>query len=93
MWLCIPSEPGADLLKLVSVEPSPQSTSTDQSASGPGSVKEPSAKEWFSPSFELWSAAAVTLGATLVTCTATVAYPESWSAGSASCSVTVTVTV
>ena len=71
MYVCVwlPSEPTSDAVKVVCVEPSPQFTSTDQSASGPGSLKEPSEKEWLSPSFELWSAAEVTLGATLATWT------------------------
>src|SRR5947208_13482996 len=53
----------------VANEPSPQSTETVQSASEPGSVKEPISNECEAPSFELWSAAAVTLGATLATAT------------------------
>ena len=59
-------------MKVVCALPSPQLTSTDQGPSSPGSVKEPSAKEWLSPSFELWSAAAVTRGATLFTWTVAV---------------------
>ena len=36
----------------------------------PGSVKEPRLKDLFSPSFELWAAPAVSVGATLLTVTA-----------------------
>src|SRR5919206_2234582 len=44
---------------------SPQSTSTVHGLSAPGSVKEPRSKLCAAPSFELWSAAAVTDGGTL----------------------------
>src|SRR5213080_4498017 len=56
--------PGALIVKL-SLCPSPQSTSTVHGLSAPGSVNEPRSKLFDEPSFELWSAAAVTLGGTL----------------------------
>src|ERR671929_117612 len=56
--------PAAAIEKLSLCE-SPQFTSTVQGLSAPGSVNEPRPKLLLSPSSELWSAAAVTLGGTL----------------------------
>src|SRR5207244_10227791 len=58
------SVPGAAIVKR-SLCPSPQFTSTVRGLSAPGSVKEPRSKLCEAPSFELWSAAAVTDGGTL----------------------------
>ena len=55
--------------KLVDGEPSPQSTETAHGLSEPGSLNEPRLNEWFSPSLDDWSAAAVTVGLTLATFT------------------------
>src|SRR5881397_1562397 len=56
--------PGAAIVKL-SLWLSPQFTSTVHGLSAPGSVNEPRSKLCDAPSFELWSAAAVTDGGTL----------------------------
>src|SRR3954465_703631 len=61
--------PGEGVLNVVGDEPSPQSTSTAHGLSEPGSVNEPSAKEWLGPSSEDWAAAAVTTGATFAIAT------------------------
>src|SRR5207237_5105029 len=67
---CAMIEPCVPWLNVVWAEPSPQLTSTDHGLSAvPGSLNEPSPKLWLSPSFELWSLGAVTVGATLVTTT------------------------
>src|SRR5919206_404301 len=50
----------------LSLWPSPQFTSTVHGLSAPGSVKEPRSKLCDAPSSELWSAAAVTDGGTLL---------------------------
>src|SRR3954453_4619949 len=50
VWLFEPRLPVLPALNVVWVGPSPQSTSTDHGASGPGSVKEPSAKDFAAPS-------------------------------------------
>ena len=54
---------------VVWVEPSPQSTSTAHGLSGPGSRKRAKVDDFEAPSSAAWSAAAVTLGATLATAT------------------------
>src|SRR5436305_1511156 len=70
MWLLLPSAPVTVLSKVVWALLSPQSTSTCQGASlAPGSSKEPRSKLALAPSSELWSAAAVMIGATLATAT------------------------
>src|SRR3954452_18672205 len=69
MWLFEPSEPVVVWLKVVGLELSPQSTETAHGLSGPGSLKEPRVKACESPSSELWSAAALTVGSTLATST------------------------
>src|SRR3954447_16761492 len=65
----VPSEPVSVMLNVACDEPSPQSTSTAHGESGPGSVNEPSAKDFDAPSFAFWFAGAVTVGATLATAT------------------------
>src|SRR5437762_3846973 len=57
------------VVKVVGVVRSPQSTDTVQSASEPGSVKEPSPKECASPSSENWLAGGLTVGGTLAMAT------------------------
>src|SRR5919204_6969 len=60
--------PGAASVKVVAVEPSPQSTVTAQGPSSPGSVNEPRLNDFDVPSLAVWSAAAVTTGTTFATC-------------------------
>ena len=56
--------------KVVWAEASPQFTSTAHGLSfTPGSENEPRSKDLEVPSFELWSAGATTVGATLFTTT------------------------
>src|SRR4051794_12018748 len=57
------------MLNVACEEPSPQSTSTAHSESGPGSEKEPRLIDVEAPSLALWFAGAVTVGLTLATAT------------------------
>src|SRR2546426_12322117 len=77
MWLWLLSEPLLTSPKVVWPEPSPQFTSTDHGPSVPGSLNEPSEKDFEVPSSAGWSPAAVTVGATLWTVTGTVTTLES----------------
>ena len=73
--LSLGSVPVAVALNVVCAEPSPQSTSTAQGLSGPGSVNEPRANVLAVPSVAVWLAAAVTVGATLAAVAWNVADP------------------
>ena len=73
----------------MSLPPSPQVTETAHAPSSvPGSANEPRVNALAVPSFALWLAGAVTVGATLATVTVNVAVPTP-----PSLSVTFTVTV
>src|SRR5215210_2152789 len=57
------------MLNVECEELSPQSTSTAQGESGPGSVNEPRLNDVEAPSLAVWFAAGVTVGLTLATAT------------------------
>ena len=78
-------------VKVVSAEPSPHSTFTAQGPSSPGSVNEPRLNDFDVPSLAVWSAAAVTTGATFATVTLKVLLSDGVGAVPASETVTLTV--
>src|SRR5919204_4624531 len=62
VWLWAGIVPGALIAKTVGKLPSPQSIETDHSASEPGSLNEPTLKEWLAPPFAGWFAPGVPVG-------------------------------